>query len=125
MASPRASIISDLPIEAGLLVPAPLCHALPHPHPMPVFSVRWRSALHRPSQRVAFVIAARCICHRSAVLFSPRSSALSNLMASLRQIAAPACFCLYVATPGKKRWNKSEIDVPSVHFHSAEKQLGH
>ena len=70
-------------------------------------------------------IAACCIAHRSAVHFSPHSSAMSNLMVSLRQLAAPASFCLHVAKPGKKRWNKSEIDVPAVNFHSAEKQQRH
>lgn len=70
-------------------------------YPMPVFSVRWRSALHRPSQRVASVIAACCICHRSAVLFPPRSSAVSCLM-GFPEATCRACLFLPVCCKARE-----------------------
>lgn len=86
-----------------LLCAMPFCTL----HPMPVFSVRWRSALHRPSQRVASVIAACCIAHRSAVHFPPRSSAVSCLMVFPE---ATCRACLFLSVCCKARESALEQD---------------
>lgn len=49
------------------------------------------SAVHRPSQRSASVIAARCIVLRSAVRLSHNLGAASTGLACLRMSGSPAC----------------------------------
>lgn len=53
--------------------------------------VKWRSAVHRPSQRTASSIAARCVWLCSAVRLSHVPPAIIAVPASMRKSTAQAC----------------------------------
>lgn len=83
------------------------------PHFTAIFQMNRCSALHQPSQRAAYAIAARCVGLRTALRFSYVHAAITTSIACTRKSAPPASLPQRASAPPGKILEKTSKELSS------------